>query len=126
MTPYRVTLVYDDFPALPEGELDRLVAALAADPPAGFSCKQRYGAPVLTGLREAESQFAAIAEVAAEVKERHGLAFNSAGVEKPDEWLSDEYDQETAAHLVLAAVHRAKHCGVDPADLTRLIAALRD
>ncbi|NGO70881.1 hypothetical protein [Streptomyces boncukensis] len=126
MPEHSVTLVFDNFPALPEEELERLLAPLAENPPEGCTYELRYGDHMVTGIREADSRFAAVAEVAAEVKSRCGLAFNGAGIEKPDEWLGEDHGQQVSAHLVLAAVHRAKHCGVSPEELVRLIQAVRE
>ncbi|UGY92375.1 hypothetical protein [Streptomyces gobiensis] len=124
MPKQRVTLAYDNFPSIPDEELAERFAPLAADPPHGLTYEVRYGVPVLTGWVEAESKFAAIAEVAAQVKARYGIVFNDGGIEKPDEWLGDEHAQQVTAHLVLSAIHRAKHCGVSTGDLMRLITAL--
>ena len=126
MTQHHIHLAFDDFPALPEAERERLLAPLAAHPPEGLTYTADYGMPVLSGVREADSKFAAIASVATEVKARYGLAFNDAGIEKPDEWVGDEHGQQVTAHLVLAAVHRAKHCGVPPEELVELMRAMQE
>ncbi|MER5785588.1 hypothetical protein ABT104_28330 [Streptomyces mobaraensis] len=119
MTTHEVTLLHDNWP---QKKADHF-ASLAADPPAGFSYSDRTWDryPGVTGTREAPTLFQAIAEVAAEVADRHGVLLNDAGIEKPGEWIDEETNQQTVAHLLLAAVHRAAYCGLTVDDLVGLL-----
>ncbi|MFD8998406.1 hypothetical protein [Streptomyces abikoensis] len=116
MTTHHVTLVHDNWPK----KSADYFASLAADPPSGFefSYKTWDYYPGVTGSREAPSLFHAIADTVAEVAEKHGVLLNDAGIEKPQEWIDHEHNQQTVAHLLLMAVHRAAYCGLTVDDLT--------
>ncbi|MGK5548778.1 hypothetical protein ACSNOH_29200 [Streptomyces sp. URMC 127] len=115
MTLHDVALLHDNWPR----KKAEYFAGLAADPPAGFTYSDKTWGyyPGVTGRREALTQFHAIASVVAEVAAKHGVLLNDAGVEKPGEWLGDEWNQRITAHLLLAAVHRAAYCGLALDDL---------
>ncbi|MEV5377321.1 hypothetical protein AB0L26_15285 [Streptomyces nondiastaticus] len=115
MSLHDVTLLHDNWPE----KKPEYFAGLAADPPAGFTYSDKTWGyyPGVTGRREAPTQFHAIASVVAEVAGKHGVLLNDAGVEKPGEWLGDEWNQTITAHLLLAAVHRAAYCGLALDDL---------
>jgi hypothetical protein len=119
MTAYEVTLIHTDWP---EKRRDYF-ASLEADPPDGFEFS--YGTwgsyPGITGSREAETRFHAIASIVAEVAARTGVLLNDAGVEKPDEWLGEDWNQQVIAHLLLMAAHRAAYCGLTVHDLTEFL-----
>ncbi|MEU7104182.1 hypothetical protein ABZ951_03850 [Streptomyces sp. NPDC046215] len=119
MKTHDVTLVHDNWP---EKQPDYF-ASLAADPPAGFTFSYTtWGEyPGVTGSREAPTRFHAIASVVAEVAGKHGVLLNDAGVEKPQEWLNGEWNEQITAHLLLMAVHRAAHIGLTVDDLTEFV-----
>ncbi|MEU4208596.1 hypothetical protein AB0F13_01105 [Streptomyces sp. NPDC026206] len=119
MTPHHVTLVHDNWPA----KTPDYYASLAAAPPVGFEFSYKTWGyyPGISGSREAPTRFHAIASVVAEVAAAHGVLLNDAGVEKPQEWMGDEHNQQTIAHLLLMAVHRAAYCGLTVDDLTEFL-----
>lgn len=115
MAEHTVTLIYDKWPR----KKPEHFAALAANPPAGFTFSYTTWDyyPGITGSREAPSLFHAIADVVAEVSSTTGILLNDAGIEKTGEWIDHETNQQTVAHLLLMAVHRAAYCGLTVADL---------
>ncbi|MBB5119672.1 hypothetical protein [Streptomyces eurocidicus] len=121
MAEHTVTLIHDNWPAKDAAHF----ASLAADPPAGFtfSCKTWELYKGITGTREAPTLFHAIADVVAEVARTHGVLLNDAGIEKPREWVDEESNQQTVAHLLLMAAHRAAYCGLTISDLTDFLRA---
>lgn len=67
-----------------------------------------------------------MADTVAEIRREHGVVMNSLGVEKPGEWSGegrDGYQGEIVAHLLLAAVYRARLVGCGRRPLVRLLDA---
>ncbi|WP_030856084.1 hypothetical protein [Streptomyces sp. NRRL S-37] len=120
---HRFTLVHEEFGHTGFG--DERYAGLRARPPEGCAPVD-WGCFALECERPGKTLLDAVAGTVAEVRREHGLVMNSLGVEKPDEWYGADRDGHAgviAAHLMLAAIHRARVLGYGRKDLVRLLDA---
>ncbi|WP_194829007.1 amidase [Nocardia sp. XZ_19_231] len=95
----------------------RLCAVADEAPPEG--CRWYPEGPGLHCLRPGATKLDAIAALAAEIRENHGLTVDF-GYEK-DEW---DNEPDRIAHLLLNAINRAESSGVDKDQLMRFIATV--
>lgn len=104
---------------------DDRYASLRENPPVGCTPAD-WGFFALECERPGATLLDAVADAVAEIRREHGLVMNSLGIEKPDEWFGDGRDGhkgKIVAHLLLAAVYRARLIGYGREDLLRLLDA---
>lgn len=121
-------VLHDVFDIPEDGFRAPLYDAIKADPPQGCVPQDFDGIFGLECRRPGSSLLVAVAELVAEVRDKHGLVMTDLGVEKVFEWSSDGRDGfggTVLGQLLLMTSYRAQLLGYSVEEIEAFLRSVR-